>query len=195
MDLSLPNLQPLLTSLLEAEKAWHNTATQLTTLLHTTATTFSLDLHNAPETEHALTQQITHLTSQLTHTTTPWILGNESQIFIHARIHTLQKTLAALRDMSNTFDWIQADGRAVWRTPTSESLAAYVERVFNAGGASGEGVEGVEVAAMVVGVGRKVEALEEEVRAARDAVAILGLGGLEWEVDEAPLTVILWFVS
>ena len=40
-----------------------------------------------------------------------------------------------------------------------------------------------------------MEALEEEVRAARDAVAILGLGGLEWEVDEAPLTVILCFVS
>ena len=195
MDLSLPKLQPLLTSLLEAEKAWHNTATQLTTLLHTTATTLFLDLHDALETEHALTQQITHLTSQLTPTTTPWILGDETQVFIHARIHTLQKTLAALRDMSNTLEWIQADGRAVRRTPTSESLADYVERVFNDGGASGEDVEGVEVAAMVVRVGIKVEKLEEEVRAARDAVAVLGWGGLEWEVDEAPLTVIMWFVS
>ena len=179
MDRSLPKLQPLLTSLtslLKAEKAWHNTTTHLTTLLHTTATTLFLDLHDAPETEHALTQQITRLTSQLTPTTTPWILGDETQVFIHARIHTLQKTLAALRDMSNTLEWIQADGRAVWRTPTSESLAAYVERV-NAGEASGEGMGSVEVAAMVVGVGGKVEKLEEEVTAARDAVAVLVWGG------------------
>ena len=191
MNLSLTNLQPPLTSLLKAEEAWHNTTAHLTTLIHTTAAALSLDLYDTPETERTLIQQITHLTSQLGHPTTTWTLANETHMSTRARIHTLDKTLAALRDLSNTLDWIQADGRAVWRTPTSGSLAAYVERA-NAGGASGEGVEGVEAAAMVVSVGRKVKVLEEEVRKVRDAVAML-VGGLEWEMDEAPLTVMLLF--
>ncbi len=176
MELSLHNLQHLLTSLQRAEKAWHNTTAHLTTLLHTTATTLSLDLHDTPETERTLIQQITHLTSQLSHATTTWTLANETQLWIRARLQVLGKTLATLRDLSNTLDWMQADGRAVWRTPTSGSLTAYVERV-NAGGAAREGAESMEAAAMVVSVGRKVEMLEEEVRKARDAVAML-LGGV-----------------
>jgi hypothetical protein len=111
----------------------------------------------------------------------------QDQRAVLSRLYVLESKLAALRDLRYALGWVRADDRPVHASPTSGELR----------GIGGRGSETItvdstlEVAAMVVKLSDKICLLEDETRKVNDAAATLE--EMDWQPDEAPLTVMRRF--
>ncbi|KAK4040720.1 hypothetical protein C8A01DRAFT_35279 [Parachaetomium inaequale] len=122
-------------------------------------------------------------------------LGVDREEILRERIKVLEKKLAALRDLSNALDWVLSSDRAVHAAPASGDVPDITDleaRVKDEGMPEGE-LRGIwsRVLDMAVVVSEKASLLRDEVRKV-EAVAE-SLEDLDWEPDEAPLTVMLRF--
>jgi hypothetical protein len=100
----------------------------------------------------------------------------------------LKKKLAALRDLSNVHDWMQADRRAVNREPTSSFDTSGLEsKIKGCGMSEGELRDFLhQTNGQTQAVVDKVHLLQAEVGKAEDVIRLLR--HLEWSPEGAPLT-------
>jgi hypothetical protein len=189
MDVDKPrkeinNLQNLTTALRAAETDWKGTATLLVAKVHDKANELHLDLNDTCQTEYELTMEIQALKAEgkLQRITTV-----EEEKAMLLRLYVLEKKLAALRDLGHALRWVRADDRAVHLSPTSScELPGAGEWEFETTVGST-----LEMVAVTVKLSKKLALLKDEVRKVNDAAATLE--DLDWQSDEAPLTVMLLF--
>jgi hypothetical protein len=179
---AVKNLQCWLADLVALEVGWRSFTRTLTVKMHDKASELDIDLANAPQAEAALTKEIDAVSGELKST-------DPSQRWSKiAKLDALKKKLAALRDLSNVHDWMQADRRAVNREPTSSfDTSALESKIKGCGMSEGELRDFLhQTNGQTQAVVDKVHLLQAEVGKAEDVIRLLR--HLEWSPEGAPLT-------
>ncbi|KAH6855248.1 hypothetical protein B0I37DRAFT_52111 [Chaetomium sp. MPI-CAGE-AT-0009] len=189
--LSVTHLRYWTNELREAESQWPPAASLLVTELFETASRLGIDGDTMYDVELHLLKEIEALEAKLRRR----VDDLHMETTLRNTLYERQGMLAAVRDLSNTLDWVVAPEREFSANPTSWSLPDIrnVETRIKDGRLPEEKLTDLhsQVLATAIAVSGKTASLQGEVKKAKDLAEVIGT--LYWGPDEAPLTKMLLF--
>lgn len=192
--LALKHLRSSTDELREAETQWEPTAMLLALEVFDKASELNIDVDNLYDVELHLLGEIKMIEEKLK-------LGYGSHWDKAAKttMYAKEEKLAAVRDLSNTLDWLTSPDRAVVVEPRALSTSRIYDLMRDLGVKikSGNVREKelddfhLQVLAAAIAVSGKAASLESELRKVKNAADVVG--DLHWWPDDAPLMAILLF--
>jgi predicted RNA-binding Zn ribbon-like protein len=194
MLLALTHLRSAIKELREAESQWEPTAMLLALEVFDMAAELNIDVDNLYDVELHLLGDIKMIEGKLQ-------LGYGSHWNKAAKtaMYAKEEKLAAVRDLSNTLDWLTSPNRAVVIEPRCSTIPSLRDLIRDVAARikSGKMREKElddfhsQVLAAAIAVSGKAASLESELRKVKKAAEIVG--SLSWRPDDAPLMAILLF--
>ncbi|KAH6628664.1 hypothetical protein F5144DRAFT_631773 [Chaetomium tenue] len=188
--LAVTHLRSSTDELREVESQWEPTAMLLATEVFDKASDLGIDVDNIYDVEISLLENIELIETKLKQN-----YGSQWDAAARNLLYARETKLAALRDLSNTLDWVISPERAVVAEPRSSSVSDMwdLEAKIKTGKLQKEELENLhsQLLAAAIAVSGKTSSLQGEVRKVKGVVEILE--GLHWAPDDAPLTATLLF--
>ena len=188
--LAVTHLRSSTDELREVESQWEPIAMQLATEVFDKASDLGIDVDNIYDVELSLLANIRLIETKLKQNYgTQW--DTAAKTLLSAR----ETKLAALRDLSNTLDWVISPERAVVVEPRSSSVSDMydLEAKIKTGKLQEKELGNLhsQLLATAIAVSGKTSSLQGEVRKLKGVAEIVK--DLHWAPDDAPLTAALLF--
>jgi hypothetical protein len=194
MLLALTHLRSAINELREAESQWEPTAMLLALEVFDMASELNIDVDNLYDVELHLLGDIKMIKGKLQ-------LGYGSHWNKAAKttMYAKEEKLAAVRDLSNTLDWLISPNRAVVVEPRCSTIPNMRDMIrdvvakIKSGKMREKELDDFhsQVLTAAIAVSGKAVSLESELRKVKMAAEIVG--SLSWRPDDAPLMAILLF--